>query len=187
MQAFLLFDQKITQLLIWLLPHNVFFDTIFSFFSIKGVNIIIWIVIIILSIIFEERNNPGISNRDKKFIIIFLMVILTTSLLVEFPLKNFFRRQRPITTNFSQLQLISTHSNCPSDFSFPSGHASTAFAAATVLAYFDKKRRLFYYLIAFLIAYSRIYLGCHYFFDVLVGAIFGHLLSKLILKLRKEI
>jgi undecaprenyl-diphosphatase len=186
MQAFIVFDQKITQFLNLLLPHNSFFDYFFSFFSMKGSAIVVWILVIIFAVIFEEKKHPGISNNDKKFILIFLTAFLTTSLLVEFPLKNFFRRQRPITTNFNQLQLISTHSNCPSDFSFPSGHASTAFAAATVLAYFDKKRRFLYYTIATLIAFSRIYLGCHYFFDVLAGAIFGYLISKLILNLKNN-
>jgi undecaprenyl-diphosphatase len=60
---------------------------------------------------------------------------------VEFFLKNFFQRLRPQFTNHNQQLTISS---CPTDFSFPSGHAATAFAAATVLAYFDKKRRFFY-------------------------------------------
>ncbi|EKE14348.1 MAG: hypothetical protein ACD_12C00559G0006, partial [uncultured bacterium] len=58
----------------------------------------------------------------------------------------------------------------------------TAFAAATVLAYFDKKRRWFYYSAALLISYSRIYLGCHYFFDVIIGALIGFLISKLVVR-----
>ena len=59
--------------------------------------------------------------------------------------------------------------------------SATAFAAATVLSFFDKKRRWFYYTVAMLISYSRIYLGCHYFFDVIVGAIIGYIISQLLL------
>jgi undecaprenyl-diphosphatase len=142
----------------------------------KGNAIVVWILVIIFAVIFEEKKHPGISKNDKKFIIIFLTAFLTTSLLVEFPLKNFFHRPRPIPNVY----------NCPSNFSFPSGHTATAFAAATVLAYFDKKRRFLYYTIATLIAFSRIYLGCHYFFDVFAGAVFGYLISKLILNLKNN-
>jgi undecaprenyl-diphosphatase len=176
MEQLIIFDYKITQFLNHLFPHNAFFDYFFSFFSMKGSAIVVWILVVILVVIFEEKKHPGISKNDKKFIVVFLTAFLTTSLLVELPLKNLFRRPRPIATNY----------NCPSDFSFPSGHASTAFAAATVLAYFDKKRRFLYYTVATLIAFSRIYLGCHYFFDVIAGAVFGYLISKLILNLKNK-
>ncbi|MFA6513419.1 MAG: phosphatase PAP2 family protein, partial [Patescibacteria group bacterium] len=58
--------------------------------------------------------------------------------------------------------------------------------AATILAYFDKKRRWFYYIIAVLISYSRIYLGCHYFLDVVAGTILGFVISKIILLTNKK-
>jgi undecaprenyl-diphosphatase len=179
-------DFFFTKFLNNLFPHTPLYDLIFSFFSIKGANIVIWIFIIILLIILEERKNPGISKRDKKFIIIFLSAFLTTSVLVEFPLKNFFQRPRPNPTSFNQFQPATSNSNCPSNFSFPSGHTATAFAAATVLAYFDKKRRFFYYSIATLVAYSRIYLGCHYFFDVIGGGMVGFVIARLLIKLMSE-
>jgi undecaprenyl-diphosphatase len=151
--------------------------------------------VIIIALFLEEKKHPGLSKNDKKFIIAFTLSFLITAFLAEYPLKNLFHRQRPVLTNlnpstslrvnrfqtfdFAQGKPIST--NCPTDFSFPSGHAATAFAAATVLTFFDKKRRFFYYLIAFLIAYSRIYLGCHYFLDVFIGAILGSLISKIII------
>jgi undecaprenyl-diphosphatase len=146
----------------------------FSFFSLKGNAIFVWILVIIIALFLEEKKHPGISKNDKKFIIVFTLSFLTTAFLVNYPLKNFFHRPRPN-------QLIST--TCPTDFSFPSGHAATAFAAATVLTFFDKKRRFFYSTIAFLIAYSRIYLGCHYFLDVLAGGVVGIIISKIILSI----
>jgi undecaprenyl-diphosphatase len=149
----------------------------------KGNAIVVWILVIIFAVIFEEKKHPGISKNDKKFIVVFLTAFLATNFLVEFPLKNFFRRPRPITTNFNQLQLIKTNYNCPSGFSFPSGHAAAAFAAATVLTYFDKKRRLFYYLVASLIAFSRIYLACHFFLDIVAGGMIGFFTAKITIKL----
>ena len=174
LEKLIYFDIVITNFLKNLLPHNLFFDLFFSFFSLKGNAIFVWILVIIIALFLEEKKHPGISKNDKKFIIVFTLSFLTTAFLVNYPLKNFFHRPRPN-------QLIST--TCPTDFSFPSGHAATAFAAATVLTFFDKKRRFFYSTITFLIAYSRIYLSCHYFLDVFGGGVIGVIIGKLILKL----
>jgi len=175
-------DTVITNFLKNLLPNNFFFDLFFSFFSLKGNAIFVWILVIIIALFLEEKKHPGISKNDKKFIIVFTLSFLTTAFLVNYPLKNFFHRPRPnqpIITDFNRLKLIST--TCPTDFSFPSGHAATAFSAATVLTFFDKKRLFFYSTIAFLIAYSRIYLGCHYFLDVLGGGVLGFFVAKILL------
>jgi len=179
------FDTLTTNFIKNILPQNDFFDLFFSFFSIKGNSIIVWILVIILALFFEEKKHPGISKKDKKFIIAFTLSFFITTFIVEYPLKNIFQRQRPISNSFSnnsiKFQLFLT--KCPASFSFPSGHAATAFALSTVLSLFDKKRRLFYYFIAFLIAYSRIYLGCHYFLDVLGGGILGIIIAKMMLKI----
>ena len=178
MNNLLLFDQSITLFLKNLIPHNLFFNYFFSFFSLKGNSIFVWLLVILISVILEERKNPWISKRDKKFIILFSLSFILTTLIVSYPLKNLFHRPRPtLDTKYS---ILNTNS-CPKDFSFPSGHAATAFAAAAILVYFDKKRRWFYYAIAVLISFSRIYLSCHYFFDVVAGALIGYAISRLLL------
>jgi len=184
------FDKFITLFLKNFFPHNYFFDLFFSFFSLKGNSIFIWILVIIIALFLEEKKHPGISKKDKQFVIAFISTFLLTTLTV-FILQNFFHRLRPITTSFNQFQPFDFAQGklipikCPTSFSFPSGHAATAFAAATVLTFFDKKRRFFYYLVAFLIAYSRLYLGCHYFFDVLGGGVLGIIIGKLILNMMR--
>lgn len=62
-----------------------------------------------------------------------------------------------------------------SHFSFPSGHATTAFALCYGLALFSTSRiwQLVLFLTAFLIAYSRVYLSQHFLLDVGVGAALG--------------
>lgn len=97
--------------------------------------------------------------------------------------KGMFHRPRP----YVEFNFINVSNTCPSDFAFPSAHATAAFAAASVLTYFDKKRRLFYYLIAVLISYSRIYLGCHYLLDVAGGALLGWLISKMVIHLSRKV
>lgn len=60
-----------------------------------------------------------------------------------------------------------------SDYSFPSGHATFAWALAVVLSAKEPRLRIFYYILAFLISLSRIYLGAHYPADVFAGTVIG--------------
>ena len=172
LNTLLSFDLLVTQFVNSLLPHNLFFNFFFSFFSQQGSSILIWLIIIAVLILFEEK-------RDKKFIIYFLIIFTTTYVTNDLLLKNMFHRPRP-TLPPNPYHLIPNVS-CPKDFSFPSGHAATAFAAATALSFFDKKRKGFYYLIAFFIGLSRIYLSCHFFFDVIAGGLIGYLITRIIL------
>lgn len=59
--------------------------------------------------------------------------------------------------------------------SFPSGHSTSVFALATLLALFDshKKTNVWYLLVAVAVGYSRIYLGQHFLGDVLMGSCIG--------------
>jgi undecaprenyl-diphosphatase len=61
----------------------------------------------------------------------------------------------------------------PGSASFPSGHAATAFAAATVVAFLHPRLRIPAIGIAALVALSRVYLGVHYWSDVVVGSALG--------------
>ena len=68
------------------------------------------------------------------------------------------------------------------NYSFPSGHAVTAFIAATIiLAYLGWKWGLASYIVAALIGISRIVLDVHYPSDVLAGAAIGIVLGGLVM------
>lgn len=66
--------------------------------------------------------------------------------------------------------------------SFPSGHTTSIFALATLLAIFTKDQRgkITFLLGAVLVGYSRIYLGQHFLGDVLMGSCIGMATAVLI-------
>ena len=61
----------------------------------------------------------------------------------------------------------------PHDMSFPSGHAATSFAAATILTAARPRLAPLWFLLALAIGFSRIYVGVHYPLDVFGGAVLG--------------
>jgi len=79
--------------------------------------------------------------------------------------------------------------------SFPSGHTASSFAAATVigLKYYlesDGRLRLLIYpcmVFAFLVGLSRIYVGVHYPYDVIIGALIGVVCALVVLKYQNRI
>lgn len=60
-------------------------------------------------------------------------------------------------------------------YSFPSGHASTAFCMFLLLAFFvqDKRWGLAFFIFACLVAFTRPYLAQHFFIDIYAGSIVG--------------
>jgi membrane-associated phospholipid phosphatase len=84
-------------------------------------------------------------------------------------IKPLFDRPRPPRGHAG----ISAVGNLPATASFPSGHATTAFAAAAAIAVAQPALRVWALALAAIVAISRVYLGMHYLRDVLAGALLG--------------
>jgi undecaprenyl-diphosphatase len=95
------------------------------------------------------------------------------SVLVNAVMKSFFGRHRPGDVDERPLPLRQ-----PLTSSFPSGHATAAFCAATLLS--DRDRfGPYYFALASLVAASRVHVKIHHASDVIVGAAVGLALGQI--------
>ena len=93
----------------------------------------------------------------------------TESLIVNQGIKKLFRRQRPTQSGDDRFDV-----RTPSTSSFPSGHASSAFFAATVLTYLDGRRSApLWFGLASVVGTSRAFVRIHHASDVIGGAAVG--------------
>ena len=100
-----------------------------------------------------------------------LSVILgVESIVVNGGIKQLFRRVRPEWTSDEPRP---HRLRQPRTSSFPSGHASSAFTAAGVLAAGGDPLWPIYYAIAVVVASSRAYVRIHHPSDVVAGAVLG--------------
>ncbi|CAN5598887.1 hypothetical protein BH24ACT4_BH24ACT4_20390 [soil metagenome] len=109
------------------------------------------------------------SDRDLREAVRVSTVLGVESTVVNGVLKSLFKRERPIP-EFARPH----HLRIPLTTSFPSGHASAAFCAATLLA--DGRRgptRAAWYGLAALVASSRVHVKIHHASDVLGGVAIG--------------
>lgn len=91
------------------------------------------------------------------------------SLIVNQGIKRLFRRERPTESGDDRFEV-----RTPSTSSFPSGHASSAFFAATLLTTLDGKRSApAWFGLASIVATSRAFVRIHHASDVLGGAAVG--------------
>lgn len=105
------------------------------------------------------------------------------TLVVELPIKGFFRRRRP----FIEIIQATVIGKKPGTWSFPSGHSAAAFGGAWLLSKAFPNLRWLLFILAGLVGFSRIYLGDHYPSDVASGAISGMLLGESVQQLQQAV
>lgn len=90
-------------------------------------------------------------------------------------MKSFVSRQRPCRKH-NKIPFMRP----PDMHSFPSGHTMAAFAISFTVGTYSLKTALIFYPTAFLVAYSRVFVGLHYPFDVIFGMIMGTIVGVFI-------
>lgn len=129
---------------------------------------ILWIILSVLLLIPRKTRRAGVLS---------LAAMVITFLICNMWLKNYVARTRPYEV-INGLQLMIAKAD---DFSFPSGHASSSFAAAvSIWKNTNKGLGAICIIVASLIAFSRLYVGIHYPSDVIAGLVIGTLVALLL-------
>lgn len=140
--------------------RNDFFDTTMPIVTMCGNLGIIWVA---LALVISAK------PKYRKCSITMLIGLIAGVLIGNLAVKNIIRRERPCWINEVGEMLIAN----PQDFSFPSGHTLSSFAAASILFYYDKRLGIPSFGAAILIAFSRMYLYVHFPSDIIGGALLG--------------
>ncbi|MCX7711429.1 MAG: phosphatase PAP2 family protein [Clostridia bacterium] len=163
---------------LYLIQENLrspFLDTLMPWITYLGNQAVLWVILGLVLFLKKEHRLTGVMV----FCGIFLEVLL-----VEAVLKPLVHRPRPFV-DIQSIEILIRKPSCY--FSFPSGHATTAFASAGILAGKIKGSGSLFISIAVLIAFSRLYLFVHYPSDVLTGVLLGLTFSIIVLSSEKRI
>lgn len=140
--------------------HNPVLNFLMPIITTLGNSGMLWIALTAVLLIFR---------KTRRIAIVMGVALLLTAVVTSLILKPWAARPRP----FTSLPWVSMMIPQPSGFSFPSGHTSSSFAAATALWFRSWKLGLPATVLAGVIGFSRLYLFCHYPSDVLIGALIG--------------
>lgn len=112
------------------------------------------------------------GRRGKWACIITLVAVLIADNFNSYILKEWFGRIRPNVALDTVRFFGRTSAKVPSP-AFPSGHATNVFTMAMVLSWYNPRVSPIWFLGAFIVGYSRVYVGVHYPLDIISGAFFG--------------
>jgi undecaprenyl-diphosphatase len=138
--------------------------------------------LVIFYFIFKERKKGLIVLTA---LIICILITDSTSARM---FKPFFERLRPCWNTDINTVLDFAGFRCAGRYGFFSSHASnTSSFAFFLIMYFKNINKGIYLLFVYplIVSLSRIYLGAHYFTDVITGLIYGYLISLIVYQVLK--
>jgi membrane-associated phospholipid phosphatase len=163
----LMFTVSQKNIFLWINRHyDLFFDDFFEIYTNAGNGFFAIFIGIVLILFFNIRFGLAVlaSFAMEGIIVqVFKQLIYTD-------------RPRPWAEYGQEFQLHLVKNFIPyTNNSFPSGHTATAFCLAAIFILLRPGKLLSWivFILALLVAYSRIYLSQHYFIDIYVGSLIG--------------
>ena len=154
---------------------NSFFDFIFLFFR----ESYFWMPLYLFLFVFVAIN---FKRNWWWWIILFLCTVALTDMIGTRVFKHVVERLRPCRDPAFASSVRLLLKECAGGYSFISNHAANHFGLATffyfTLRHYIPKWSWIAYAWAFLICYAQIYVGIHYPFDVICGALLGILFGS---------
>ena len=144
--------------------HNPVLDKIMIAITSLGNAGLIWIAIAVFLLFIRKTRKCGA---------LMLVSMLLGLIIGNGVLKNLIARDRPCWIDTNIPLLIPN----PLDYSFPSGHTLASFEAAVMIFLHNKKWGTISFVLAIIIAFSRMYLFVHFPTDILGGMILGTVTS----------
>lgn len=120
----------------------------------------VWIALAVVLLTFRRTRRAGAACA---------LALMLGALVTNAAIKPLVQRTRPYETIDSLTLLVAR----ATDYSFPSGHATSSWAAAWALFRMRKRWGASALMLAALISLSRLYVGIHYPSDVLCGTLIG--------------
>jgi undecaprenyl-diphosphatase len=149
----------------WLrLWHAPWLDSLMTWISASGGGGLVWLLLAGLALAMPRHRAAAWR--------VILGVALSYAL-VDAAIKPLVARPRPDVAALAGAQPSRSLPALPQTYSFPSGHATATFSAAITVSRMWPHTRVVWWLLAILIGYSRVYLGHHYPFDIVGGALLG--------------
>ena len=152
---------------------NSFFDWFMPFVTNQN-NWILPLLVLIYWLLFRGEKRGRIT-----FVILIVTVVLIDAVAAQI-IKPMIGRIRPSHAIPEMINLLVPPGG---KFSFVSNHSANAFGLSVILGYFYPPWKWKVTGLAFIIAFSRVYVGVHYPADVFFGALFGYGTAWVILSL----
>lgn len=163
-------------ILLWIQEHvrQDFLSPVVKFITHLGDAGWCWILLAVILLIVKKTRKIGLVTA---------VSLLSSYVVNNLILKNLVARVRPYEAVDGLQRIIEAQS----DFSFPSGHSASSFAAAVVIFMLcPRKYGVPALVLAFLVALSRLYVGVHYPTDVLTGVISGTVIAVIVCTVYKK-
>ena len=161
-----------------------FFDPLWMLMTHKVTNFFVYICLLFLFYRFK-------GGKSTLFLLLSVGFLILVTDQVTNLFKYGFERLRPCHNPDIQSIMRIVKEGCGGLYSYFSGHSSNSFALATFFSALFSTRfpklKYILFLIAILVAYSRVYIGVHYPLDILSGAVFGTIWALVFYKISSNL